>query len=149
MRKILLFACLLAVSCGSQTGLLSVAELEKQGLPPLEFLSITKANNPTSITYEIQLQSKTSDVIISFDYSIVKFDNGGWVGTEDKAFGGNNTVAPGEQFGFLARLNEDAPEVRFLLKSVSWKDSTTNALFNWSNREYEDKLREMKLGSEK
>ncbi len=148
MRKILFFACLLAVSCGSASGLASVSELEKQGLPPLEFLSMAKSTNPTSLSYEIQLQSQTSDVIISFDYSLVKFENGSWVGTEEKSFGGNNTVAPGEQFGILARVDQDAADIRFLLRSVSWKDVATNALFNWDNKDYDEALRKMKLGTE-
>jgi hypothetical protein len=144
MKKILLIACLFAVSCQGTT-LPSISQLDKEGKAPLEFQSMTKSPNPAVIGYELQLRNLSSDTIISFEYTMVKFTNGIFEGSEEKAFGGNYTVAPGEQFGILCRMEGDAPDIRFLIKSASWKETSSGSLFRWDNRSYEEELRKMKL----
>ena len=137
-------ACVILVSCGGQT-FPGFNDVVAKGQMPLEFGGMKKSVTPTQIAYELSLKNTTADTIISFDYTMVKIDEGIFSGVEEESFGGNYIVQPGEGFGILCRVETDAQEFRFLLKSVSWKDSNSGALFKWDNKEYDQQLRQLKL----
>lgn len=133
-------------SCGSVESLPSFAQLTATGKMPLEYIAMAKSSYMDNTAYELSLKNTTSDSIISFDYSMVLFDDSGkFVSYEDKNFGGNNVTAPGEQFSILAKMENDAPQIKFLLKSISWKETSSGGLFKWENPAYDETLRQFRL----
>lgn len=133
-------------SCSSVESLPGFAQLAADGKVPLEYIAMTKSSYMDSTAYEVSLKNSTSDSIISFDYSMVLFDDDDkFVSYEDKNFGGNNVTAPGEQFSILAKMENDAPRIRFLLKSISWKETLSGGLFKWENPAYDETLRQFRL----
>ena len=150
MKKTLIISVLMLgftfVSCGSNESLPGFAQLAADGKMPLEYVAMVKSSYMDNVAYEVSLKNATSDSIVSFDYSMVLFDDGGkFVSYEDKNFGGNNVAAPGEQFSILAKMENDAPQIRFLLKSISWKETSSGGLFKWENPAYDETLRQFRL----
>jgi hypothetical protein len=137
-------ACIILTSCGGQT-LSGFNDVVAKGQLPLEFGGMKKSVSPTQTAYELSFKNNTGDTIISFDYTMVKIDGGVFSGVEEESFGGNYIVEPGEEFSILCRVETDAEEFKFLLKSVSWKDLKSGALFRWDNKEYDQQLRKLKL----
>lgn len=150
MKKIMIvsiaiFSAVFA-SCGSSESLPSFSELTAQGKTPIEYIAMTKSSYIDKPAFEVSLKNATSDSIISFDYSMVLFDDSGmFVSYEDKNFGGNNVTAPGEQFSILVKMDNEATTVKFLLKSVSWKETSSGGLFKWENPAYDEALRQFRL----
>jgi hypothetical protein len=134
----------LFASCG-QTALPGFNEVVGKGGMPIEYRGMKKSVSPAQTAYEISLKNMTGDTIISFDYTMVRMENDIFSGYEEKSFGGNYTVAPGEEFDILSRIDTDAPEFKFLLKSASWRETSTGALFRWENKGYDEELRQLRL----
>jgi hypothetical protein len=134
-----------AVSCENAVTLQGFLKVVENGKMPVEYIAMAKSGTPTQIAYEISLKNITADTIISFDYTMISFNDGVFSAYEDKTFGGNNIVDPGEQFSILCRVKEDAEQFVFLLKSVSWKEQSSGALFKWDNTGYEKSLSDFRL----
>jgi hypothetical protein len=148
MRRfaVAIIAICMCVSCSNSANLPGFAQVANSGKMPLEYVDMVKSGYINKAAYEVSLQNVTSDQIISFDYTMVLFDNeGAIVSYEDKNFGGNNIVLPGEKFSLLAKMENDADQIRFLLKSVSWKEESSGALFKWNNPGYDEQLRFYRL----
>lgn len=133
-------------SCGTQETLSGFAKVTSTGKLPIEFIGMTKSGYMNNPAYEISLKNVTSDSIISFDYTMVLFDDSGsFISYEDKNFGGNNVTGPGEQFSILSKMDNDAQQIKFILKSTSWEDTSSGGLFKWVNPAYDETLRLFRL----
>lgn len=148
-RKVLSLIAIMAivfVSCGQSVEIQGFGQVVAAGKMPLEYINMVRSGYLGKPAYEVSLRNVTSDMIISFDYSMVLFDKDGqFVSYEDKNFGGNNISLPNEQFSILSKLESEADQVRFLLKSVSWKETSSGAMFKWGNPGYDDQMRSYRL----
>ena len=123
----------------------TIGDGKSHAFPGTDFFTDSFVNNYVGIHRHTQGKNNTGDTIVSFDYTMIKIDGGVFSGVEEESFGGNYIIEPGEEFSILCRVETDAEDFKFLLKSVSWKDSKSGALFRWDNKEYDEQLRQLKL----
>lgn len=147
MRRVIFsLMAIIFVSCGQTQEIQGFREVVASGRMPLEYVDMAKSGYLGKPAYEVALRNVTSDMIISFDYTMVLFDKSGlFIAYEDKNFGGNNQSLPNEQFSILSKLENQADQIRFLLKSASWKESSTGGMFKWSNPGYDEQMRAYRL----